>query len=311
MHPSGELHRPPVAPVTTVAPMVNSDKRQRHKSGHRELVEAQRQADARARRNRTLAIAVALVVLVVVGTVVVSKLGDDDSTVVATDATSTTVTTPDTATTLSPETTAPASGTPTVSVPSPAAGASITGDTPCPEADGSSKRTTTFAKAPPTCIDASKTYTANVTTSEGPIVIALDAKMSPVAVNNFVVLSRYHFYDGDPFHRIVPGFVDQTGSFGPDLGSGGPGYDLPEEKPTRQYAAGDVAMAASSAGPSGSQLFFTIDPAPLNSSPNYPILGRVTTGQDTVERINAFGDTASDGVPTKLVTITSITITET
>ena len=106
------------------------------------------------------------------------------------------------------------------------------------------------------CIDAKKTYVATMKTSQGDIVIALDPTHAPKAVNNFVVLARYHFYDGTTFHRIVPGFVDQGGGIGADPGTSGPGYDLPFEKPFRQYAAYDVAMAASSAGPSGSQFFF-------------------------------------------------------
>ena len=63
------------------------------------------------------------------------------------------------------------------------------------------------------------------------------------------MLARYHYFDGLPFHRLVPDFVAQTGSSGiPDCGTGGPGYDQEDiEKPDRAYTVGDVAMARSDA----------------------------------------------------------------
>lgn len=70
------------------------------------------------------------------------------------------------------------------------------------------------------CIDPAKSYTANVVTDVGDVTIALDAKAAPKTVNNFVVLSRYHFYDGVVFHRVMPGFVVQGGD--PEDGSRGP-----------------------------------------------------------------------------------------
>src|SRR3954453_5508549 len=268
--------------------MGNTDKRQRHKAGHRSRVEAARIAyEARRRKRRIIVAAAVLVVLVGVFVAVNVTSGDHSS-----DASSSTSTT----------------GTTVPTVTAPAPGAAIDGATPCPPVDGSAKRTTAFDKAPPTCIDKSKTYTALVKTSEGDITIALDVQHSPISVNNFVVLSRYHYYDGLPFHRIVPGFVDQTGSSGvPDIGNGGPGYDLPKEPPTRKYAAGDVAMAQAGGTNSGSQFFFTIDPTSLQGG-SYPILGKVTKGEDVVQAINKLGNTNEQ--PTKSVTITSVTITE-
>jgi len=283
--------------------MVNEDKRQRHKDGHRSRMEEARQAQARARRSRLLLLGIGLGTIVLVLVVVIVKIGGDDGTDTAGTTTSSTTLPyqPPSETTL-----------PAVKLPVVKGGASISGETPCPAADGSEERTTTFAKAPPTCIDPAKTYTATMKTTEGDIVIALDAEHSPIAVNNFVVLARYHFYDSTIFHRIVPGFVDQGGGIGKDLGTSGPGYDLPEEKPFRKYAKGDIAMAASSAGPSGSQFFLTIDPTSLNASPNYPLLGTITSGMDVVLRINQLGqaDSQGNGAPTKVVTVKSVSIQE-
>ena len=102
--------------------------------------------------------------------------------------------------------------------------------TPCPAADGSSPSRQDFDEAPPMCIDASKRYTATMQTSMGSLTIALDAAMAPNTVNNFVVLARYHYYDGIVFHRVIDGFMcqggDPTGS-----GRGGPGYQFSDELP--------------------------------------------------------------------------------
>jgi cyclophilin family peptidyl-prolyl cis-trans isomerase len=296
--------------------MVSSDKRQRHKEGHRNRVQEAQAAQAKARRRRNI-ITIVVVAVVVIGLAIVwphlhkAKASTVDAGPTTTVAGATTTVAG--ATTTSPSATT-ATTTPTastVSVPVPAKGASITGATPCPKTDGSSPRTTSFAKAPPTCIDKTKTYTATVTTTAGSFTISLDSKHSPITVNNFVVLSLYHFYDGISFHRIVPDFMDQIGD-PTETGTGGPGYDLPYEAPYRSYKAGDVAMARSSTV-SGSQLFLTVDPTALNQTlqakqPAYPILGTITQGMDIVKKIDTYGTNDENGEPTKVVTITSIKI---
>lgn len=272
-----------------------SEKRQRQDEGRLLRLEAERSAATRSQRSRQLrnvGILVGVVLLVAFAISVLTKDGDG---VEATDGTATTL----------------AEGSP-VSIPIPAPGASITGETPCPAADGSEERATTFAQAPPTCIDATKTYTAVLKTSEGDITIALDPVASPIAVNNFVVLARYHYYDGVAFHRIVPGFVNQGGdAVGPTPGTGGPGYNLPDESPVdpaTAYAPGAVAMARGQEV-SGSQFFLVIgDPnGALASGGNYPVFGNITAGQDVSTAINAL---AVGEAPTKLVTIDSVEITE-
>lgn len=195
-------------------------------------------------------------------------------------------------------------------------GASITGDTPCPKADGTSARTTTFAKPPPNCLTPGKTYTAELNTTKGKFTITLDAKAAPVTVNNFVVLSRYHFYDGIPFHRVVPGFVIQGGD--PlASGLGGPGYKFDDELPKAgSYKIGSVAMANSGANSNGSQFFIITGDAGVNLPPQYSLFGQVTDGMDIVKNIEAVGtaETSTDpngGKPTQEIIISSITIKET
>ena len=83
--------------------------------------------------------------------------------------------------------------------------------TDCPNADGSSERITQFAEQPPMCIDTTKDYSATMETSMGDMIIHLDAVSALATVNNFVFLSRYHYYDGLIFHRIINGFMCQGG----------------------------------------------------------------------------------------------------
>lgn len=203
----------------------------------------------------------------------------------------------------------------TVAVSAPPAGATVSGATTCPPVDGSAQRTTTFAQAPPTCIDAAKTYQAKITTSEGELTVELDAAKAPLAVNNFVVLSRYKYYEGLPFHRIVTDFVAQVGDANPKegrMGTGGPGYTFADELPSdpAAYVPGVLAMANSGPNTNGSQFFVFVGPTnPFVSNPNYTIFGKVTEGMDTtVANIMAAG-TDDQGV-TKLVTIDKIEITE-
>lgn len=275
-------------------------KRERQKQGRQaRLAQAQATASKRKRTRAGLLFA-GLVVVLVAGTLAVGGFGDDSEDVVAL-APATTSTVPE------------ATGS-TVAVTIPPAGATIDGDTPCPAADGTSARTTTFAAAPPTCIDTGKTYSATVTTTHGEFVLELDDALAPIAVNNFVVLARYHYYDGVAFHRIIPGFMIQGGDpVGPTPGTGGPGYSIADELPapeaTDAYLPGTLAMANSGPDTGGSQ-FFVMASGSTGLPNDYTVFGRVSAGQDVVDVINQLGDAATNGTPTAEVNIQTITITE-
>ena len=203
----------------------------------------------------------------------------------------------------------------------PVVGATLTGDTPCPPTDGSAAKTVTFAKAPPTCIDPAKTYTATLSTNKGAYTVALDAKNAPVTVNNFVVLARYHFFDGTPCHRILKGFMAQCGD-PTGTGSSGatqanptglyPGYAFNDENQPadKAYKAGQLAMANSGANTNGAQ-FFTLF-APYNPpSGGYNVFGTVTAGADTtLKAIEAAASPADGAPPTEPIVLQSVTITE-
>jgi cyclophilin family peptidyl-prolyl cis-trans isomerase len=198
----------------------------------------------------------------------------------------------------------------------PPQGETITGDTPCPDPNGSSPRTTTFEKPPPMCIDPAKSYAAAIETSKGLITLDLDVKNAPKTVNNFVVLSRYHFYDGLPFHRIAVGQFIQGGSPTADS-SGGPGYQFEDELPVTPYKIGTMAMANAGPDTNGSQFFFVIGQNGVDVlAPKYSILGQVTQGMSVLASIEKKGsvETGLDpdgGKPTEVITIESVTIKET
>jgi peptidyl-prolyl cis-trans isomerase B (cyclophilin B) len=290
-----------------------SEKRQRQDEGRYARRVAEQTASKRQQRNkgaRNIGIILALIVVAALGLSFLGGKGDDEDVTADSSSTSTTATTV-------------AAGT--VQVNYPGAGASVKGDTPCPKADGSSERTTSFEKAPPTCIKAGATYEATIVTSDGTIVVDLDPAKAPISVNNFVVLARYHYFDGVPFHRIVPGFVDQAGTpvdQADPLIETTPGYTIADElpdvtglaSPADAYADGTLAMANKGAGTnSGSSQFFIVvngGGAQFASNANYSVFGHVTEGLDVATAINAFGDEASGGTPTKEITITSVTISE-
>lgn len=121
-----------------------------------------------------------------------------------------------------------------------------------------------------------------VTTEKGEIVIELFGDEAPKTVSNFVTLARDGFYDGLTFHRREEGFVIQGGDPNGD-GTGGPGYKFEDEPVKRKYAKGIVAMANAGPNTNGSQFFIMLEDTPL--PPLYTIFGRVTQGQDVVDRI--------------------------
>ena len=292
---------------------MGTTKRERQKQGRQARI-AQAQADAAKKKRTRTAVLLGILVVALIGVSIAVGAGggdgDDDVTAAAT-------TSPTAEGELASTTsTVPAETPPTIAVTIPPGGESISGATPCPAEDGSSPRTTSFEEAPSGCIDEGATYTATIATSEGDIVVELDAEAAPETVNSFVALARYHYYDGVSFHRIIPGFMIQGGdAVGPTPGTGGPGYELPDELPPADedplvnYAPGVIAMANSGPNTSGSQ-FFIMATGNSGLDPDYSVFGRVIEGQDVVDAINRNGDPVSNGTPTAEIVITSVTITE-
>ena len=141
---------------------------------------------------------------------------------------------------------------------------------------------------------------AEIRTNRGTVVISLAYDKAPMTVANFVGLAEgtirangttgRHFYDGLTFHRVVAGFVVQGGDPKGD-GSGGPGYEFPNEtSPDLKHdAEGVVAMANSGPDTNGSQFYITLAAAP-HLDGGYNVFGKVVQGMDVVKAITQ-GDT--------------------
>jgi cyclophilin family peptidyl-prolyl cis-trans isomerase len=287
---------------------VSTDKRERQKANRANRVAA---AEATAAKDRvrsrivTYGSLAAVVVLVIVGASILLSDNDDDSPP-ANEAIDAGVIADDSpvATTAAPEILL-------AGVVAPAAGEAIDGPTECPAEDNSSERVTSFAETPPMCIDETATYIATVDTTYGEFSIELDASRAPLTVNNFVVLARYGYYDGAPWHRIIPGFVIQGGdAVGTPLGTGNPGYAIDDELPSAgDYQVGSVAMANSGPNTSGSQFFVITGEQGAALPPQYSLFGQVTAGLDVVTAVETTETTVGDA-PVDEVIIHSVTILE-
>ncbi|MEM7799225.1 MAG: peptidylprolyl isomerase [Chloroflexota bacterium] len=136
-------------------------------------------------------------------------------------------------------------------------------------------------------IDESRSYIATVTMAGGDtFTIELFPESAPLTVNNFVFLAEEGWFDGVTFHRVLPGFVAQTGD-PTGTGLGNPGYTIPNEvDPDLSHAdTGIVAMANSGPDTNGSQWYITLGDASYLDG-GYTIFGRVTEGMNIVQAIS-------------------------
>ena len=135
--------------------------------------------------------------------------------------------------------------------------------------------------------------TATLHTSEGPIELELYPDDAPKTVANFTKLAGEGFYDGLIFHRVIPDFMIQGGC--PEgTGRGGPGYTFEDEFNDHKVERGALAMANSGPNTNGSQFFIvTAESAPWLDG-KHTVFGRVTSGQDVVDRISATDRDAND-----------------
>jgi peptidylprolyl isomerase len=175
-------------------------------------------------------------------------------------------------------------------------------------AGSKSAGTKQYDSVPPMSIDTSKQYLATVKMENGrEFVIELFPDKAPVTVNSFIFLANQGYFDGVSFHRVLDGFMAQTGD-PTGTGRGGPGYTFKnEDNDLRFDKAGVVAMANAGRDTNGSQFFITFDSADyLNGG--YTIFGQVVEGMDTVN-----GITRRDPMENPTFTgdiIETITITE-
>ena len=147
--------------------------------------------------------------------------------------------------------------------------------------------------------------TVIMTTKYGKIVIKLRPDLAPKHVAQIKALVKRKFYDGIVFHRVIPGFMAQTGD---PTGTGSGGSDLPNipaEFTETPFKRGTVGMARSSAPDSAnSQFFICFDDASFLNG-KYTVFGEVTSGMDVVDKIKK-GSAADNGAvtdPDKILTM--------
>ena len=115
---------------------------------------------------------------------------------------------------------------------------------------------------PPTGdLDASKDYSAVLYTENGNITIDLFEDKVPLTVENFINLSNAGFYNNVGFHRIIPGFMAQTGD-PTGTGTGGPGYMIDCEINSKKHVPGALSMAHAGRNTGGSQFFIVHEAQP-------------------------------------------------
>lgn len=168
---------------------------------------------------------------------------------------------------------------------------------------------TQFAFSPDTALaqTTSKDLTATIKTSMGDIEVKLFPDKAPQTVSNFVTLARSKFYDGLIFHRVIPGFMIQTGD-PQGNGTGGPGYSFADEfGPGLKFdKAGLLAMANSGPNTNGSQFFITVAPTP-HLDGKHSIFGEVIKGQEIANNISTAKANGANKPDTD-IKIVSITI---
>jgi cyclophilin family peptidyl-prolyl cis-trans isomerase len=182
--------------------------------------------------------------------------------------------------------------------------------TGCESVDAPEARDPGSRTAPTAPLAPGTTYTLTFETSCGPFTVTLDPASAPKTTASLVALAKEGFFDDTIFHRVARGFAIQGGD-PTQTGSGGPGYSTVDVPPSdAAYTKGVVAMAkgvTEPPGTSGSQ-FFVVTGADAGLPPEYAIVGKVTKGMGTVERIDALG--GQDGPPSQPIVVERVTIAE-
>jgi len=136
----------------------------------------------------------------------------------------------------------------------------------------------------------------------GRVVIQLRPELAPGHVARIKELARQGFYDGLSFHRVIPGFMAQTGD--PEgNGMGGSGKKLKAEFSREPHVRGTVSMARASNPDSADSQFFICFASASYLDGQYTIFGQVTSGMEFVDQIKA-GSSSNNGAvkdPTRIL----------
>ena len=138
----------------------------------------------------------------------------------------------------------------------------------------------------------------------GPVVIALKPDLAPKHVERIKQLTKAGFYDGVVFHRVIPGFMAQTGD---PTGTGSGGSELPDLKAefsAEKHVRGTVSMArTSSPNSANSQFFICFEDSPWLDR-QYTVWGKVVEGMEHIDSIKKGGEHnngAITGEPDRIV----------
>jgi peptidyl-prolyl cis-trans isomerase B (cyclophilin B) len=162
----------------------------------------------------------------------------------------------------------------------------------CQEVEAPDPKPEGTRKAPTEALDEGTTYRLVVETNCGRFTIELDQKSAPKTTASMVALARDGFYDDTVIHRVVPAFVIQGGD-PTGTGRGGPGYQTIDRPPQdAAYTRGVVAMAKTPSDPPGAagSQFFVVTAADSGLPPEYAVVGKISDGLDTVEKIDHLGN---------------------
>ncbi|MEO0036138.1 MAG: hypothetical protein RLZZ501_2161 [Pseudomonadota bacterium] len=136
----------------------------------------------------------------------------------------------------------------------------------------------------------------------GTVTIELRPDLAPTHIARIKDLVRKGFYDGTPFHRVIPGFMAQGGD-PTGTGTGGSGVKLKAEFSGEPFVRGVVGMARANSPDSADSQFFIMTGSAPSLNGRYTVIGTVTDGMNLVDRIKQ-GDPADNGMvinPDKLV----------
>jgi peptidylprolyl isomerase len=135
-------------------------------------------------------------------------------------------------------------------------------------------------------------------TSYGRVVIKLRADLAPKHAERIKTLAREKFYDNAPFHRVIAGFMAQTGDGQRGDGTGGSKYpNLPAEFSNVPFKRGIVGMARASSPNSANSQFFIMLAEAASLNGQYTVIGEVASGMDAVDKIKK-GPEANNGAVT-------------
>ena len=144
--------------------------------------------------------------------------------------------------------------------------------------------TVAFAQGLPAGLDPQNTILLD--TTYGRVVIKLRPDLAPKHAVRIKTLAREKFYDNVPFHRVIPGFMAQTGDGQRGDGTGGSKYpNLPAEFSSVPFKRGTVGMARATSPNSANSQFFLMFGEAASLNGQYTVVGEVVSGMDVIDKL--------------------------